>query len=429
MKYPIPIGATEVDISPVFSISEPPIPNLPPVVNAGGSQTIQLPANSIKLNGVASDPDGTIVSFQWSKTAGPSGTIASPNSAVTNVTGLVEGNYVFQLTVTDEKGAKTSSTTSVIVKAEVVIPVPTGSVQGYGALVKPGQVETVICNDLTESALKNAIGTGNRIVRFGRSGTIRGRFNFSNLKNISIEGEGKVIIDNNGNGDAFSFEGNGCGNITLRGLSVRNAGNDCIGIRCNDVVIDHCSFDGAVDGLVDITVGAKRITVQWSIFGKAGAGSMLVAYAGTENISIHHNAFFATDRNALVHRANDYKPTQTETLMVEFGNNVVNQGSYGTIVAYGATLQAIANYYMKSSNAIMVNPYKNDGDGGSKIFSKGNIVKGGASVGSSNHAEWIIPEQFRVAYTDALTAMRNVKEQAGTGVRDARDIALMNSIS
>ncbi|MDQ6608725.1 MAG: PKD domain-containing protein, partial [Bacteroidota bacterium] len=50
-----------------------PAHNQPPVANAGSDQTITLPVDSVLLNGNLSfDPDGTIVSYQWTKISGPS---------------------------------------------------------------------------------------------------------------------------------------------------------------------------------------------------------------------------------------------------------------------------------------------------------------------------------------------------------------------
>src|ERR1019366_4376852 len=80
--------------------------DIPPVANAGPNQTITLPADSVTLSGSGSDADGTVVSYLWTKISGPSsGTITSPGSATTSVSGLVQGSYQFQLQVTDNLGA------------------------------------------------------------------------------------------------------------------------------------------------------------------------------------------------------------------------------------------------------------------------------------------------------------------------------------
>jgi hypothetical protein len=98
-------------------------PNIPPTANAGSNQTITLPANSVSLSGSGSDADGTISSYQWSKISGPSSyNIVNPSLPITDVSGLVQGVYQFQLSVTDNNSAIGSSTIKVIVNAAANIP-------------------------------------------------------------------------------------------------------------------------------------------------------------------------------------------------------------------------------------------------------------------------------------------------------------------
>jgi hypothetical protein len=99
--------------------------NQPPVANAGSNITIQLPTNSVTLNGSASkDPDGTIVTYAWTKITGPSQfIITNAGAATTTVTGLAVGVYVFRLTVTDNQGATGSADVTVTVKAANLSPV------------------------------------------------------------------------------------------------------------------------------------------------------------------------------------------------------------------------------------------------------------------------------------------------------------------
>lgn len=95
--------------------------NKPPVVSAGSNQSITLPTNSITLTGTASDPDGSIASTTWSQVSGPNtATIASPAQLQTNITGLVQGSYVFQLLAKDNAGATTTATATVTVNAAAV---------------------------------------------------------------------------------------------------------------------------------------------------------------------------------------------------------------------------------------------------------------------------------------------------------------------
>jgi hypothetical protein len=87
-----------------------------PVADAGPSKAITLPASSETLSGTGTDIDGNVVAYLWSQVSGPSSSvIVNPGSASTAVEELVEGTYVFQLMVTDDKGATGVDTTSIIV--------------------------------------------------------------------------------------------------------------------------------------------------------------------------------------------------------------------------------------------------------------------------------------------------------------------------
>jgi parallel beta-helix repeat protein len=102
-----------------------PASNIAPVAVSGANKTITLPTNIVSLAGSGSDPDGKIVSYLWSKTSGPSSyKIVNPSSPVTDVTGLVEGEYIFELKVTDDKGASGKASVRVSVKSNSTDAIP-----------------------------------------------------------------------------------------------------------------------------------------------------------------------------------------------------------------------------------------------------------------------------------------------------------------
>jgi ribosomal protein L14 len=108
-------GATGKDIMQITVYAAS---NVPPVADAGPDQTITLPAESVTLSGSGSDADGTIAVYSWTQISGPSsGKIVSPGNALTEFTGLVSGNYLLELTVTDNLGAKASDTVAIAVAA------------------------------------------------------------------------------------------------------------------------------------------------------------------------------------------------------------------------------------------------------------------------------------------------------------------------
>jgi hypothetical protein len=81
------------------------IVNSPPSVSAGSDYSITLPTNSTSIQGSASDTDGTIASYSWKMTTGSTGTLTGTTTSKLTATGLIEGPYVFRLTVTDNRGA------------------------------------------------------------------------------------------------------------------------------------------------------------------------------------------------------------------------------------------------------------------------------------------------------------------------------------
>lgn len=79
--------------------------NKKPVADAGPDQTIFLPTTSTTLNGAGNDPDGgAIAEYLWNQESGPStATLSGQNTADLTVSDLIEGQYVFRLTVTDDE--------------------------------------------------------------------------------------------------------------------------------------------------------------------------------------------------------------------------------------------------------------------------------------------------------------------------------------
>ena len=110
-------GATGIDdITVIVNAAA----NQLPTANAGNNIVITLPVNSTTLTGSGTDPDGTITGYAWTKVSGPAPyTFGTPNAATTTVTGLIQGTYVFRLTVTDNSGATATDEVNVTVNAAV----------------------------------------------------------------------------------------------------------------------------------------------------------------------------------------------------------------------------------------------------------------------------------------------------------------------
>jgi hypothetical protein len=91
--------------------------NKPPIAVAGPDQIITFPVDSVLLDGSSStDPDGTIVSYAWTKISGPASfKIVKSDSAKTTVNQLVQGIYQFELTIKDNGGLYSKDTSQIIV--------------------------------------------------------------------------------------------------------------------------------------------------------------------------------------------------------------------------------------------------------------------------------------------------------------------------
>lgn len=101
---------------------------LKPSVSAGDAQTITLPS-SVTLSGSACVAgQGSISKYMWTKSSGPSSySFSNASSAITVVSNLAKGTYVFKLSATDNAGATIASTVTITVNAGIVIPPPNNS--------------------------------------------------------------------------------------------------------------------------------------------------------------------------------------------------------------------------------------------------------------------------------------------------------------
>jgi K319-like protein/Big-like domain-containing protein/NHL repeat-containing protein/6-bladed beta-propeller protein len=101
--------------------------NLLPIANAGANQTVNENTTGVKLDGTKSfDRDGTITSYSWTQPAGPTVALTGANTATPTFTApsvTKDTTLTFKLTVTDNDGASSSSTTNVLVKNVNISPV------------------------------------------------------------------------------------------------------------------------------------------------------------------------------------------------------------------------------------------------------------------------------------------------------------------
>jgi|GEM_PF-713975 len=121
------VGVNAITIT-IIQNGVPPSENMLPVVNAGNDTTFNFTtslSDTIRLKGSATDADGTITSYVCSQISGPNmSKIVNAGAANTAATGVISGNYTYQLVVTDNKGATASKT----VVITVIKPNTTGTI-------------------------------------------------------------------------------------------------------------------------------------------------------------------------------------------------------------------------------------------------------------------------------------------------------------
>ena len=91
-------------------------PNAAPSAYAGPDRVLKWPNNSISINGNASDRDGKIVSYQWTKTYGKRASLSGERTPNVQISKLQPGIYIFRLSVTDDGGKTTHDYFKVTVK-------------------------------------------------------------------------------------------------------------------------------------------------------------------------------------------------------------------------------------------------------------------------------------------------------------------------
>ncbi|XP_005395200.1 PREDICTED: dyslexia-associated protein KIAA0319-like protein homolog isoform X1 [Chinchilla lanigera] len=93
----------------------------PPVANAGPNQVITLPQNAITLFGNQSTDDHGISSYEWSLSPNSKGKVVEMQGVRTptlQLSAMQEGDYTYELTVTDTIGQQATAQVTVIVQPE-----------------------------------------------------------------------------------------------------------------------------------------------------------------------------------------------------------------------------------------------------------------------------------------------------------------------
>ncbi len=135
--------------------------NQPPSVDAGADQSTTLPNNTVTLYGNANGVNGSsITSYNWTKKSGGQATIGNTGVAVTTVSNLTQGNYVFTLTVRDDRGTSASSDVNVTVNAAVNTIAPPNNGANPIGYVKQSYGSWQACADPSTSGRIAVYGDG-----------------------------------------------------------------------------------------------------------------------------------------------------------------------------------------------------------------------------------------------------------------------------
>lgn len=98
----------------------------PPTASAGADFGIGVSAPGVLDANGSSDADGTIVTYQWTQSAGMAVSVTGADQAVAGFTAPAQdGNMTFEVTVTDDLGFVGTDTVTVTVNAPPVPPPPT----------------------------------------------------------------------------------------------------------------------------------------------------------------------------------------------------------------------------------------------------------------------------------------------------------------
>jgi hypothetical protein len=237
--------------------------------------------------------------------------------------------------------------------------------EGFGAATAGGDGKPVVhvtnLNDSGAGSLRDALAAGNRTVVFDVAGTIalaspiyvKGAFvtidgSTAPAPGITLKDQGLYIHGRGGEYYSCGSTCYGAHDVIVTGLRIRNAGAD--GLRVSNgaynVVLDHVSVHGSLDGNIDITE-AHDVTVQWSVLAEPRdvQKNMLIKY-GVSRVTLHHNLFVAAQQRNPQVRIDDEGTVATDTTL-DMRNNVIWdwRGGYGTLVWHGPRANVVANYY------------------------------------------------------------------------------------
>jgi len=308
--------------------------------------------------------------------------------------------------------------------------------QGFGTTTPGGTQGTVVhVTTLAESgpgSLREAVKQGGRFVVFDIAGEINltseidVRGAFITIDGFSAPPPGITLVN-----DGLRIDGTkGAHDLIVQGLRVRQPIGDGITISdaAYNVVISHCSLQGASDGSIDITENSSDVTVQWSILAENVPSHNFLSLANSQalRVTFHHNLFIrGQSRNPYVGWDATLTTTPPDTVADVRNNLVWEFLEYGTQIFDNATANVVGNLYYSAlqptaGRALRVSQ--------GKVYAQGNFSLNGVDVDSRGNTEnpfFADP----VDMSDACTAAQQIVAGAGVRPPDAIDQQYLSGVA
>ena len=240
-----------------------------PVANAGVDKVITLPTSSVVLSGSGTDTGGSISSYAWTQVSGPNTAARSGQTTATlTASGLVQGTYVFRLTVTDNSGLTASDDAIVTVNASGT------SGQAVTALVLINADTDLDIGPMTTGMTIDLAVTPNLSVRAETSpypvGSVR--FSYDDNSNLRTESGPPYAINGDVGGVDYTAWVPALGTHTLTGTPYTQSGGT--GTAGTPLSVVFTVIDSASSGLPIVNAGAdKTIVLPTSSVSFSGSAS------------------------------------------------------------------------------------------------------------------------------------------------------------
>lgn len=252
--------------------------NNAPVVSAGSDKTLTLPDNEVYIQGTASDSDGSIASYKWSKVSGPSASLGAYTTSKLRAYNLVEGSYTFRLTVKDNEGAYKSD--------DVKVTVSEGSTTNLVPKAYAGSDKTTSSTSITLSG--SGTDQDGEIVSYKWVKYYGGTVTLTNAdtRSVTVSGmkDGKyflrlTVTDNDGATDYDNMQ------IIVSGSST----NDDAPTTTNIAPVANAGYDKSTNNTSITIYGSgtdkdgQIVSYKWTQYGGAAA---TLTNASTKNLTV-----------------------------------------------------------------------------------------------------------------------------------------------